>query len=177
MRRDRAARVAERQRAYFNRALHELLVLPDGAGGWHDAPALDAWRARDRQKTVAAALVRPLPLSLSRIPSASPLSTRLLSSLHSPSPLLFFLCVAACQRPPLHTSHFSRANQHPLTSQVLCLNVGVDPPDVVKPEPCARLECWLDPASMPAQKALEAIGKALQAQYECERRISSLFII
>ena len=25
---------------------------------------------------------------------------------------------------------------------VLCLNVGVDPPDVVKPNPCARLECW-----------------------------------
>ncbi|OWA52978.1 putative Regulatory-associated protein of mTOR [Hypsibius exemplaris] len=26
---------------------------------------------------------------------------------------------------------------------VLCLNVGVDPPDVFKPNPCARLECWL----------------------------------
>lgn len=26
---------------------------------------------------------------------------------------------------------------------VLCLNVGVDPPDVVKTTPCARLECWI----------------------------------
>lgn len=26
---------------------------------------------------------------------------------------------------------------------VLCLNVGVDPPDVVKTQPCARLECWI----------------------------------
>lgn len=25
---------------------------------------------------------------------------------------------------------------------VLCLNVGVDPPDLVKIVPCARLECW-----------------------------------
>ena len=92
--------------SYYSRALHELLLdfYPDG--GVLDLPTVDGWRARDRQKTVAAALV-------------------------------------------------------------LCLNVGVDPPDVVKPEPCARLECWLDPASMPAQKALEAIGKALQAQYEC----------
>lgn len=26
---------------------------------------------------------------------------------------------------------------------VLCLNVGVDPPDVVKTQPCAREECWI----------------------------------
>lgn len=89
----------------FERAMHELMLLPDGAGGWRDLAEVSAWRSRDRQKTVAAALV-------------------------------------------------------------LCLNVGVDPPDVIKPEPCARMECWLDPASMPAQKALEAIGKALQVQYE-----------
>ena len=25
----------------------------------------------------------------------------------------------------------------------LCLNLGVDPPDVVKTDPCARLECWI----------------------------------
>ena len=91
----------------FTRALHEVLLLPDGAGGWRDLSSVQQWRLRDRLKTVAAALV-------------------------------------------------------------LCLNVGVDPPDVIKPNPCARLECWLDPLSMPAQKALEAIGKALQAQYECE---------
>lgn len=26
---------------------------------------------------------------------------------------------------------------------ILCLNVGVDPPDVVKTQPCARMECWI----------------------------------
>lgn len=26
---------------------------------------------------------------------------------------------------------------------VVCLNVGVDPPDVFKITPCARLECWI----------------------------------
>lgn len=26
---------------------------------------------------------------------------------------------------------------------VVCLNVGVDPPDVIKIQPCARLECWI----------------------------------
>uniref|UniRef100_UPI00358F8B59 regulatory-associated protein of mTOR isoform X2 n=1 Tax=Myxine glutinosa TaxID=7769 RepID=UPI00358F8B59 len=50
---------------------------------------------------------------------------------------------------------------------VLCLNVGVDPPDVVKTSPCARLECWIDPLSMSPQKALDAIGANLQKQYEC----------
>jgi regulator-associated protein of mTOR len=51
-------------------------------------------------------------------------------------------------------------------SLVYCLNIGVDPPDVMKTEPCARLECWIDPLSQPQQKALENIGKALQTQYE-----------
>ncbi|XP_015791630.1 regulatory-associated protein of mTOR isoform X2 [Tetranychus urticae] len=49
---------------------------------------------------------------------------------------------------------------------VLCLNVGVDPPDILKTQPCAKLECWIDPFSMPPQKALEAIGTELQKQYE-----------
>lgn len=49
---------------------------------------------------------------------------------------------------------------------VLCLNVGVDPPDIVKTQPCARLECWIDPSTMSGPKALESIGQALQVQYE-----------
>lgn len=67
---------------------------------------------------------------------------------------------------------------------VLCLNVGVDPPDVVKTQPCARLECWIgkgkstvcctlfyvhfytDPLTLSPAKALEAIGSNLQKQYE-----------
>lgn len=49
---------------------------------------------------------------------------------------------------------------------VMCLNVGVDPPDVVKIQPCARMECWIDPSSVSQQKALELIGSNLQKQYE-----------
>ena len=55
---------------------------------------------------------------------------------------------------------------------VLCLNIGVDPPDVIKISPCARLECWVDPLSMQPPKALEtigALGMALSAQcHMCE---------
>ncbi|KAJ3161050.1 hypothetical protein HDU86_007669 [Geranomyces michiganensis] len=49
---------------------------------------------------------------------------------------------------------------------VLCLNIGVDPPDLVKTNPSAKLECWVDPFSLPANKALETIGRELQTQYE-----------
>ncbi|CAK8671187.1 unnamed protein product [Clavelina lepadiformis] len=49
---------------------------------------------------------------------------------------------------------------------VLCLNVGVDPPDVVKTSPCARRECWIDPLMNSPQKALESIGNSIQKQYE-----------
>ncbi len=41
---------------------------------------------------------------------------------------------------------------------VLCLNIGVDPPDVIKISPGARVECWVDPLSMQPPKALETIG-------------------
>jgi len=49
---------------------------------------------------------------------------------------------------------------------VVCLNIGTDPPDVIKPVPCARKECWFDPKGPNQQKALEYIGRALQQQYE-----------
>nr|XP_007140151.1 hypothetical protein PHAVU_008G088100g [Phaseolus vulgaris]ESW12145.1 hypothetical protein PHAVU_008G088100g [Phaseolus vulgaris] len=49
---------------------------------------------------------------------------------------------------------------------VLCLNISVDPPDVIKISPCARMECWIDPFSMGPRKALESIGKTLSSQYE-----------
>ncbi|CAN1277091.1 Regulatory-associated protein of TOR 1 [Linum perenne] len=49
---------------------------------------------------------------------------------------------------------------------VLCLNISVDPPDVIKISPCARMECWIDPFSMQPSKALETIGKTLNLQYE-----------
>ncbi|XP_042050118.1 regulatory-associated protein of TOR 1-like isoform X1 [Salvia splendens] len=49
---------------------------------------------------------------------------------------------------------------------VLCLNISVDPPDVIKISPCARMECWIDPFSMAPQKAIETIGRTLNQQYE-----------
>ncbi|KAL4247407.1 WD repeat RAPTOR family protein [Abortiporus biennis] len=49
---------------------------------------------------------------------------------------------------------------------VLCLNIDVDPPDVVKTNPCAVLEAWVDPHAMPSYKALEVIGTNLQHQFE-----------
>ncbi|XP_035914785.1 regulatory-associated protein of mTOR [Anopheles stephensi] len=49
---------------------------------------------------------------------------------------------------------------------VLCLNIGVDPPDVVKIDKCARAECWINPTSYSPGKALEMISYQLQKQYE-----------
>lgn len=42
----------------------------------------------------------------------------------------------------------------------LCLNIGVDPPDIVKTNPCAKTECWVDPSTLPSTKAIEAIGRS-----------------
>ena len=52
---------------------------------------------------------------------------------------------------------------------MLCLNIGVDPPDIVKTQPTAKLECWIDPGPPQGSgntKLMETIGKALQTQYE-----------
>ncbi|KAK5133478.1 hypothetical protein LTR08_007720 [Meristemomyces frigidus] len=55
----------------------------------------------------------------------------------------------------------------------VCLNVGTDPPDVIKTNPCARLECWVDPippetssSQSSTHKTNAQIGKNLQSQYE-----------
>lgn len=48
----------------------------------------------------------------------------------------------------------------------VCLNIGVEPPDQLRTTPGAKLEAWQDPTVPPVSKALENIGKALQAQYE-----------
>ncbi|WVO15766.1 hypothetical protein L204_103428 [Cryptococcus depauperatus] len=48
----------------------------------------------------------------------------------------------------------------------ICLNLGVDPPDVVKTNPCAKTECWIDPTQLPAGKAIDAIGRNLHQQFE-----------
>ncbi|EAQ89638.1 conserved hypothetical protein [Chaetomium globosum CBS 148.51] len=48
----------------------------------------------------------------------------------------------------------------------VCLNIGVEPPDQLRTAPGAKLEAWQDPTVPPVSKALENIGKSLQAQYE-----------
>ncbi|CCU77530.1 WD repeat-containing protein mip1 [Blumeria hordei DH14] len=48
----------------------------------------------------------------------------------------------------------------------ICLNIGIEPPDQLKTNPGSKLEAWQDPTHPPVQKALENIGKSLQAQYE-----------
>ncbi|KAL3936528.1 MAG: hypothetical protein SGBAC_008171 [Bacillariaceae sp.] len=49
---------------------------------------------------------------------------------------------------------------------VLALNAGTDPPDIIKPNPCAKLQCWMDPSSVSRAKAATDIAERLQAQYE-----------
>ena len=48
---------------------------------------------------------------------------------------------------------------------VMALNIGTDPPDLTKPHPCAKLQCWLDPSSVSRAKAKEKIGEQLEIQY------------
>ncbi|KZO89688.1 hypothetical protein CALVIDRAFT_491487 [Calocera viscosa TUFC12733] len=48
---------------------------------------------------------------------------------------------------------------------LVCLNIGVEPPDVVKTSPHARLECWIDPFKLQPSRALDHIGKNLQQQF------------
>ncbi|XP_050029406.1 regulatory-associated protein of mTOR isoform X2 [Dermacentor andersoni] len=71
-----------------------------------------------------------------------------------------------CESIPTQTWRMKERMKTVSVALVMCLNIGVDPPDVVKTQPCARLECWLDPLQSPPQKALESIGAALQKQYE-----------
>eukprot|EP00040_Diaphanoeca_grandis_P032726 m.199067 g.199067 ORF g.199067 m.199067 type:complete len:1326 (+) comp32720_c0_seq1:176-4153(+) len=49
---------------------------------------------------------------------------------------------------------------------VLCFNIGVDPPDIVKPNPCSKLLCWFDPSNVEPTKATETIGARLTEQYK-----------
>ena len=57
---------------------------------------------------------------------------------------------------------------------VLALNIGTDPPDLNKPTPCAKLQCWLDPTSISRAKAKERIGERLEQQYSKWQQRSKL---
>eukprot|EP01105_Mastigella_eilhardi_P022041 TRINITY_DN5399_c0_g1_i1.p1 TRINITY_DN5399_c0_g1~~TRINITY_DN5399_c0_g1_i1.p1 ORF type:complete len:1313 (-),score=293.10 TRINITY_DN5399_c0_g1_i1:67-4005(-) len=48
---------------------------------------------------------------------------------------------------------------------IMCLNIGVDPPDIVKVHPCATQECWLDTSKYTAQKAQPVITENIKKQY------------
>uniref|UniRef100_A0A915HUM9 Raptor N-terminal CASPase-like domain-containing protein n=1 Tax=Romanomermis culicivorax TaxID=13658 RepID=A0A915HUM9_ROMCU len=49
---------------------------------------------------------------------------------------------------------------------ILCLNIGVEPPDFIKPSKCAKFECWIDPFSLSKPKSTEMIGITLQKLYQ-----------
>ncbi|KAJ6249760.1 regulatory-associated protein of mtor [Anaeramoeba flamelloides] len=52
-----------------------------------------------------------------------------------------------------------------------CLNIGINPPGVVKPDPCATLEGWVEPKKYPKKVALNMVGKNLEKQFsKCEPR-------
>lgn len=48
----------------------------------------------------------------------------------------------------------------------LCLNVGVDPPDLLKPLLCAKREAGVDPSMMNPTKVPEKVAQMLQKNYE-----------
>ena len=96
-----------------------------------------------------------------------------LSSVVCESPtLVFFFCLAVHGKETTnHWTHVWRKYSHTwvvcgMVSQprvvngilLLCLNIGVTPPDASKPKSCATLEAWVDPFAQPAKKSLEAIG-------------------
>lgn len=49
---------------------------------------------------------------------------------------------------------------------VLCLNIGVDPPDIDRPLVCARMECWYEPDLTASQKSLVLIKQRIHDQYK-----------
>lgn len=80
--------------------------------------------------------------------------------MYSPFSFLFVGLVKFCLQPPapLQTDSSSASTIEELldwrvrdrirtvaAGLVLCLHLGVDPPDIWKPSPCARWECWIDP--------------------------------
>ena len=54
-----------------------------------------------------------------------------------------------------------------MAALVLCLNLGIPPPDIVRPQEYPYLEAFVNPSTYPDSKlALQAIGKSLQTNYE-----------
>lgn len=54
-----------------------------------------------------------------------------------------------------------------MAALVMCLNLGIPPPDVIRPQEYPYLEAFINPSAYPDTKlALQAIGKSLQSNYE-----------
>lgn len=68
--------------------------------------------------------------------------------------------------PPMHTWRVRDRMTTVHGIIALCLNIGVDPPDVLKQNPCARLQAWLQPDLEHPTKSINIIGEALRKQYE-----------
>lgn len=49
---------------------------------------------------------------------------------------------------------------------VLCLNIGVDPPDVPRPLNGPRKHAWVEPVICSPQKSAQKIAQNLQNNYE-----------
>ncbi|KAE8233267.1 hypothetical protein CF326_g1698 [Tilletia indica] len=57
-------------------------------------------------------------------------------------------------------------NRTVIGALMLCLNISVTPPGVVKTDPCAKLITWTDPTAMEPAKVVGIIGKNLAAQFD-----------
>lgn len=53
---------------------------------------------------------------------------------------------------------------------LMCLNIGITPPDVSKPKKCAVMEAWTDPFAQSPKKSLEIIGLLHTHQHTYTRR-------
>jgi len=49
---------------------------------------------------------------------------------------------------------------------LMCLNIGITPPDVSKPKKCAVMEAWTDPFAQSAKKSLDLIGTSIVRQFK-----------
>lgn len=54
-----------------------------------------------------------------------------------------------------------------MAALVMCLNLGIPPPDIMRPQEYPYMEAFINPSTYPDTKlALQAIGKSLQSNYE-----------
>jgi regulator-associated protein of mTOR len=54
-----------------------------------------------------------------------------------------------------------------MAALVMCLNLGIPPPDIMRPQEYPYMEAFINPSAYPDSKlALQAIGKSLQTNYE-----------